>query len=168
MSLDKVKEHWDSLGIDHYISHYEPNNTIHVSKIVVPKVNRGKGIGSTAMKSLTDHADKHGHKITLSPATDFGASSKNRLIKFYKNHGFVENKGRHKDYSISETMYRKPNMSEQQKIDEVLNKKQMDKAEQIVQALKQHQEDFKNRYGDRWKSILHAITNKHTQKKQGS
>ncbi len=163
MSLDKVKQHWDSLGIDHFITHRKDSNSIHVSKIVVPKGDRGKGIGSSAMKTLTDHADKHGHKITLSPATDFGASSKTRLVKFYKSHGFVENKGKHKDYTISETMYRNPNIKETM-LQEQMTPEQQAKAEEIVQALKSHQDEFKARYGDRWRAVLHALSNKQAQK----
>lgn len=105
-SLEDVKQHWTKLGIEHFISQRE--NEIHVHQIVVPKGDRGKGVGSSAMSHLTKHADAVGHKITLSPSTDYGASSKSRLVKFYKSHGFVENKGKNKDYSISETMYRNP------------------------------------------------------------
>jgi hypothetical protein len=49
--------------------------------------------------------------VTLTPSTDYGASSVSRLKKFYKQFGFVENKGRNKDYEISEAMYRLPKAS---------------------------------------------------------
>ena len=35
-------------------------------------------------------------------------TSQARLKKFYKKFGFVENKGRNKDFEISELMYREP------------------------------------------------------------
>jgi hypothetical protein len=49
-------------------------------------------------------------------------------------------------------------------ITEELTPEQQAKAEEIVQALKTHQEEFKKRYGPRWRHILHALTNKQDQK----
>ena len=62
------------------------------------------------MKHLTDWADANGKTVTLSPSSDFGGN-KARLVEFYKRFGFVENKGRNKDFSISDTMFRKPSKS---------------------------------------------------------
>ena len=59
------------------------------------------------MKELLDHADKHDKTIALTASADFGGSKK-RLITYYKRFGFVENKGRQKDYEISEGMFRYP------------------------------------------------------------
>jgi len=98
----KYQEH----GIDADV--YNGKNAIELSKIVVPKDKRGEGLGSKFMQDLISHADKNEKKIVLSPSTDFGASSVNRLKEFYKRHGFVENKGKNKDYSISHSMYRHP------------------------------------------------------------
>jgi len=74
----------------------------------VDKKSRGQGLGSAAMKALIAYADKNGKSIYLTPSKDFGASSVNRLKAFYKRFGFVENKGRNKDYRISGVMYRSP------------------------------------------------------------
>jgi len=60
------------------------------------------------MNDLIAYADATKQRIDLTPAKDFGASSVNRLKDFYKRFGFIENKGRNKDFSISETMYRTP------------------------------------------------------------
>ena len=87
---------------------YSGKNGIELSRIVIPKEKRGEGIGSKFMSDLVAHADKHGKRVVLSPSKDFGASSVDRLKEFYKRHGFVENKGRNKDYSISHSMYREP------------------------------------------------------------
>lgn len=103
--LKSLEDKLDSLGINHSISHKNGITTVH--KIVVKKEDRNRGLGSKAMKAITDHADQHGHKLVLSPSSDFGGS-KSRLNKFYKRHGFVENKGRNKDFSTRETMYREP------------------------------------------------------------
>jgi hypothetical protein len=80
---------------------------IRLNKISVPKEERGEGKAVEAMGNLIDVADKNGETISLSPTSEFG-SSKTRLIKFYKKFGFVENKGKNKDYAISDTMYREP------------------------------------------------------------
>jgi GNAT superfamily N-acetyltransferase len=83
---------------------------INVSRIVLPKEQRGQGTGTKIMQQLAEHADATGKILTLTPAADFGGSVP-RLKKFYKALGFVENKGKNKDYEISESMYRLPTRS---------------------------------------------------------
>jgi GNAT superfamily N-acetyltransferase len=104
-SLDEVAKSWDGKGISHAV--HENGDTITVSKIVVPEGARGTGIGSAAMRELTDYADANGKRIVLSPSADFGGT-KSRLVDFYKELGFVENKGRAKDFTTRETMIREP------------------------------------------------------------
>lgn len=104
-TLADVRSAWDAAGIKNFIS--ERNGTINLSQIVVPESGRNSGAGTKAMQQLIDYADATGQRITLSPSADFGGS-KSRLTAFYKRFGFVENKGRNKDYAISETMYREP------------------------------------------------------------
>lgn len=94
------------LIIDAYLSKNKPE--IIVSKIQVPKDMRNKGIGTNAMQDIINYANDTKNAVSLSPSTDFGASSVGRLKDFYKKLGFVENKGRNKDFTISETMYYKP------------------------------------------------------------
>ena len=53
-------------------------------------------------------ADANSWILSLSPSTDFGATSKKRLEKFYRRFGFVSNHGRHKDFTINEEMLRLP------------------------------------------------------------
>jgi predicted GNAT family N-acyltransferase len=83
-------------------------NTLYLSKISVPAEQRGSGLGTEAMQDMIDFADQNKQTITLSPSTDFGATSVSRLKNFYKRFGFVENKGRNKDFTIRESMYRLP------------------------------------------------------------
>jgi predicted GNAT family acetyltransferase len=109
------------LTLDIYESKNNPNKLV-LSKIEVPKELRKSGVGSNAMQELTGFADKENKTITLSPSTDFGGSSVSRLKDFYKRFGFVENKGRYKDYSISESMYRLPTkLSRKDIIEEQVN-----------------------------------------------
>lgn len=81
---------------------------LRISKIVVPQEYRGQGIGSEIMDRIVDWADHIGATILLTPSVDFGATSVGRLVRFYKRFGFVENKGRKKDFRYSELMYRTP------------------------------------------------------------
>lgn len=92
-------------NVDFFV--YEKNGKISLDKIIIPKGERNKGIGSNFMKDLSDYADKTNQKIVTSPTSDFGGN-KNRLIDFYKKNGFIENKGKTIDYQINETMIRQP------------------------------------------------------------
>ena len=74
------------------------------------------GLGARVMEELTRFADANGARIILSVAPrgyqpiEGGerTTSPGRLKAFYKRFGFVENKGRHKDFTIRESMYRRP------------------------------------------------------------
>jgi len=101
--LDAVREQWGAAGIDSAVQ--ESSDRITVSKIVVPEGARGQGAGTAAMRALLDYADRTGKHVVLSPSADFGGN-KARLIKFYKALGFVENKGKNRAFSTSESMYR--------------------------------------------------------------
>ncbi len=68
---------------------------------------RRQGNGSAFMTQLCAAADNNGWTIALTP-DDYKGSSLSRLVKFYRRFGFVPNKGRKKDYSISEAMLRLP------------------------------------------------------------
>jgi len=105
-TIDDLEKRLTGMGVSHWI--HEKNGLIKLDKIVVPKENRGTGIGSTAMREIIEYADHTGQRIALSPSTDFGASSRKRLIEFYKQFGFRENKGRSADLSVSESIIRDP------------------------------------------------------------
>lgn len=105
--LSAVLEKWASRGVK--LEAYEtPNGAINVAKIIVPAAERNKGIGTEAMRDIASYADETGKTVTLSPSTSFGASSITRLKDFYKRLGYVENKGRARDLTLSESMYRLP------------------------------------------------------------
>lgn len=77
-----------------------------LSRIVVGKENRGKGIGSAVMRRLVAFADRHGLRIGLTPSGDFGGSV-GRLKRFYKGFGFKPYKG----FDHRESMEREPGMA---------------------------------------------------------
>ena len=63
------------------------------------------------MRAIQVYAQSVGKPIVLSPQPDKG--KKAALERFYKNLGFVHNRGRHRDYSLSNfggpTMLWRPN-----------------------------------------------------------
>ena len=87
------------------INIYEYNNKISIDLIITKEKNSGEG--TKLMKDICEYADKSKKIIILSPSDDFGGNKK-RLIEFYKRFGFVENKGKNKDFEIFESMYRLP------------------------------------------------------------
>ncbi|KVO05548.1 hypothetical protein WJ69_22880 [Burkholderia ubonensis] len=106
-SLGALRDAWEARGLKVDVSEGR-DGTITLSRIVVPEGERQSGVGSAFMRDLTHYADERGARIALSPSTDFGASSVGRLRDFYRRHGFVENKGRNRDFEVSESMYREP------------------------------------------------------------
>jgi GNAT superfamily N-acetyltransferase len=101
-----VEDIAQELGIELDI-YSEPSGILNLSRIVVPKDLRGQGLGSSAMKKIIRYADENDKTIALTPSTDFGGI-KSRLIKFYKQFGFIMNKGKNKDYRTRELMIREP------------------------------------------------------------
>ncbi|MDC4456610.1 GNAT family N-acetyltransferase [Acinetobacter baumannii] len=105
---DFVKGIKKQYGIELGLKGSPSSNVLSLHKIVVPEAMRNQGTGSKAMQDIIKYADSQNKTIALTPSSDFGGN-KNRLTSFYKKLGFVENKGRNKDYEISESMYRSPN-----------------------------------------------------------
>ena len=90
---------------------FERPDSISLNMIEVPKADRKAGVGTAVMNDLIEYADNTGKRILLTPGLQdarHGTTSRTRLVKFYKRFGFVENKGRNKDFQISDGMYREP------------------------------------------------------------
>ena len=102
-SLAEIVSEVEASGVKLDIS--ERNGVMRLGRIIVPEGQRGGGVGTDAMTKIVDYADRSGATVALTPSSDFGGN-KARLVEFYKRFGFVENKGKNKDYAISETMYR--------------------------------------------------------------
>jgi GNAT superfamily N-acetyltransferase len=70
------------------------SNSIFLSDIYMKPQFKGKGWGTKIIKELVKFADDKKLPNQLIPATDsLKQSSINRLIRFYKKFGFIENKG---------------------------------------------------------------------------
>ena len=95
-------------------SRFRPS-TVELAEIWIDKPAQGSGVGTAIMNELVQWADSNGLAIHLSlgdKSQGRGTTSSNRLRKFYKSFGFVDNKGRNADYSISSQMYRRPTTTE--------------------------------------------------------
>jgi len=110
-SLQDIQNKFKDVALDVY----ENKGTINLSRIVVPKEMRSTGIGSNVMNDLVGYADATGQKIALTPSDSFGGNVK-RLKDFYKEFGFVENKGKNKDFSTMESMIRQPSEIDEKKL----------------------------------------------------
>lgn len=86
-------------------------SVVTLSRIVIPEDGRQSGRGTEVMQEITKWADESGKKLALTPSADFGGN-KARLVGFYKRFGFVENKGKNKDYEVSESMVRDPQLNQ--------------------------------------------------------
>lgn len=90
---------------------YPQGNDISLGMIHIHKEHRSSGVGSVVMGKIKDYANQNKKRIILSAANkndDIGTTSATRLDKFYRGHGFVANKGRNKDFSITATHYYEP------------------------------------------------------------
>jgi GNAT superfamily N-acetyltransferase len=110
----------NSLGLQAFHLHARPSPLdgapeIYLDSIVVARGARKAGLGSKAISSLCRFADDHHASVVLEPADqnwDVGTTSRSRLVRFYKRFGFVENKGRHKDFRLGAgVMVRTPRSS---------------------------------------------------------
>jgi GNAT superfamily N-acetyltransferase len=110
-SLEAISEKYPNITID--VFEDKKNKTLNLGRIIVPEGSRGEGIGTRAMQNLVEYADANNLKFTLTPSKEFGATSVTRLKKFYKQFGFVENKGINRDFSHKESMYRIPELKEE-------------------------------------------------------
>ena len=88
------------------LSEHEKTNTISINNMVVKEELRNQGIGQSILNDVIEYANKNNKVITLTPTTEF--NTQNRLKKWYKANGFVENKGKNTDFLISDTMYKLP------------------------------------------------------------
>lgn len=111
-----------------WISDMSNRNAIELSNIVVSRENQKQGVGSAVMQEIVDFAERHGRIIVLDPALKdkkHGTTSQSRLRQFYKRFGFIDNKGRNKDYNFRNLMIRYPKNKINESIDKAYGYKVM-------------------------------------------
>lgn len=102
--IDKLNNKYDLAKL----SMSENTEKIEIKNIVVN--SKKNGVGTEVLKEIIKYADNKNKVITLDPEVNRreGTTSKNRLIRFYKSFGFVENKGKKIIYELRQDMYRLP------------------------------------------------------------
>lgn len=98
--LDKLKQEYQPKGIRLFVS---GSDIIEVKVIKVPDELQGKGLGTEIMLKIQEIAKKYSIPIQLTQSSDFGGS-KQGLNRFYKKLGFVQNKGKNRDFRSSEDL----------------------------------------------------------------
>ena len=90
----------------------ELNDVISIDMIEIERDKRKQGVGASVMRALVLYADANNKTLEALPGLKDdrrGTTSRGRLVNFYKSFGFVENKGRNKDFSKKAGgMYRTP------------------------------------------------------------
>lgn len=110
-SPQALKDKWRAKGVTLELHAAEGADTMSIGMLEVPKDQRKQGIGTEVMQDVVALADAMGRRVELTVGLKdklHGTTSRARLIKFYKRFGFVENKGRNKDFRTSASMYREP------------------------------------------------------------
>jgi len=105
--VDSLKKEFPQLE-DLYA--WETDSRIEISAIKVYPDVQGKGVGSEVLNRFKKYAASVGKPIVLAPEAE--PRKKAALQRFYKNAGFVNNKGRYQDYSLAKafasSMYWRP------------------------------------------------------------
>jgi len=95
-------------GVD--VEAWANQNSIELATLKIPPNLQSGGMGTEIVQSLQKIAQQINLPIIVKPEPE--PRKKAKLISFYKSLGFVENKGRNRDYSISSpfgtTMYWRP------------------------------------------------------------
>ena len=82
---------------------------IVLDRIIIPPNRRKQGVGTAIMKLLCRYADETKSVLMLSPSISLGATSIERLKRFYRKFGLKSNMGRTKIYQFPNYgMYRFP------------------------------------------------------------
>jgi GNAT superfamily N-acetyltransferase len=107
-ALEKnLTDRYPGLDLDLWIS-----NSVYVELAVieVPKEMQGQGIGHKVVEEVKQFAQSVGLPVVLRPSSNPG--KKQALERFYKDLGFIYNKGKNRDFRlsspISTTMYWRP------------------------------------------------------------
>lgn len=104
LSLESIEEKYKNQAKVLLLT--ENKGSVSIRNLVVEPEQRNKGVGQAILDDIVAYADAKSKIITLTPTSEYG--TKKRLISWYKKNGFVENKGKNTEFTISDTMYRLP------------------------------------------------------------
>lgn len=102
-TLEEVRVFGESLGLSVSLSRRSGEVEVNMLK----SSEQGSGAGTAFMERLAAWSDATGTRIVLTPEK-VGNTSVARLKGFYKRFGFVENKGKSRDFSTRAAMIRVP------------------------------------------------------------
>lgn len=104
--IEELRSEYPGVGLEAY----ESKDRVELMEIKVPVEMRGRGIGTEIVKKIQGYAAGVGKPLVLRPEAERGR--KGDLERFYKRLGFVHNRGRNMDYTLSSpmasTMYWRP------------------------------------------------------------
>lgn len=105
--LEEFSQHLIDKHGAHVEMYWTPEGHVNLQTLIVPKKLRNQGIASNVINDIKRYSNKNKVKIILNAVPLDNSTESEKLINFYKSHGFVENKGRHKDYRLAgiDTMY---------------------------------------------------------------
>jgi len=106
----KLIEHFvtidtEDLDEDIDVELWENEDSLELTKIVIPQYKRNRGLGGIIMDRIIEYSEQTNKPIYLTPDMSFGATSINRLKRFYNKFGFEKNQNQR----IRHTMVRYPN-----------------------------------------------------------
>ena len=82
------------------------NGFLNLTKIEIFEDYRREGYATQVMNQIIDYANDKGATITLTPDPYLKNITKKNLSDWYKSFGFIMNKGRNKDFTQKELMYK--------------------------------------------------------------
>jgi hypothetical protein len=158
----ELKQKYPEIDLLHlYLS---SNGSLFIGHIRIKPEHRRQGIGKEIIRRIKEFADANHLTISLSPEAE--PRYKEKLDKFYKSLGFVDNKGRKKDWQLSsmfgKTMYRRPGVDEAMDPERMVAlQKQFAAApkapEQTPEQMRKTAAEFKSLPGDKRKAIVRAM-----------
>ena len=77
---------WEKKDVKSWL--YPNHGVVILNELQIVAHKRGHGLGSRFMNDLLRRSDKWKFNVELTPSVCYGASSLQRLIRFYKKFGF--------------------------------------------------------------------------------
>lgn len=103
--LDNIISKYEAMGMACWI--YLKGNAIEIVSIrIKDETKRRQGIGTALMTEITNLCDEYNLLCVLTP--EYTLTPKSVLLQFYKNFGFVSNRGRYKNFRFKHSMIRYP------------------------------------------------------------